>query len=380
MRPLDQRPLRVALSTTVGQRGRSGVATYLFGLIEGLLRDELRVELILFGFKEDRSLFARWLDRCRWVDIGEFWRPAVRDIIYHQFILPWRLSALGCDVVHIPSYRRVLAFAPCRQVLTIHDCASFRMREKYGFARNLYTRLLVVPLARRAAARIAVSQNTATDIERFYGVRTEDVAVIPNGIDHDRFRPNSAPPPTPAGRPYFLYVARFEHPAKNHVRLIEAFELFCLRQPDAPHELLLPGADWHGAEVIHERIRRSPVCNRIRVPGFVATQALPGLYAGATALVFPSLFEGFGLPPVEAMACGCPVISSSRGALDEIIGQAARRIDPEDPADIALALGEMLIPAAREIRKKAGYLQAARFNWGEVGRNTSVIYRRVAAA
>lgn len=378
--PPEPRRLRVALSTTVAQRGKSGVAAYLFGLIDGILAADRRVELILFGFAADRPLFARWLDRCRWEEIAECWRPAVRDIFYHQVLLPRRLRVLRCDVVHIPSYRRVLARPPCAQVLTIHDCASFQLRNKYDALRNFYTRRMVVPLARRATARIAVSHTTARDIERFYGIPPAETAVIWNGIDHARFRPPPAAAAPPSSAPYFLYVARFEHPAKNHVRLIEAFERFCTENPDVPHQLLLPGADWHGAEVIHERIRRSPVSARIVTPGFVASEALPALYAGATALVFPSLFEGFGFPPIEAMACGCPVISSDRGSLGEVIGDAALRIDPEDAHSIAGAMTRLLAPAARAARREAGFLHATQFNWTEVGRRTVEIYRAAATS
>ncbi len=135
--------------------------------------------------------------------------------------------------------------------------------------------------------------------------------------------------------PYFIYLARLEHPGKNHVRLIQAFEQFCARNPGLTHELLLGGADWHGAEVIHQRVAASALKGRIREIGFVPKTDLPHWYAGATAMVYPSLFEGFGLPPIEAMACGCPVISSAAGSLGEVVGDAARIIDPLEPETIA---------------------------------------------
>ncbi len=150
--------------------------------------------------------------------------------------------------------------------------------------------------------------------------------------------------------PYFIYLARLEHPGKNHVRLIEAFESFCAQHPSSPHELLLGGADWHGAEVIHERIAASPCRGRIRALGFVGNDDLPLWYAGAAAMVYPSLFEGFGLPPIEAMASGCPVISSVCGSLGEVVGDAARVVDPLSPADMAEALAEL----AHDRRRRRG--------------------------
>jgi glycosyltransferase involved in cell wall biosynthesis len=375
MRPREK-VLRVGLSTSVCQRGRSGVATYIFGLIDGLVRSAPDVRLTLFGLAGDKPLFARWLDRCSWEEVNERWRPAARDIFWHQCLLPQRLKQAGCDLVHIPSYRRVLARPGVPQVLTIHDCASFRVKGKYDLAREVYTRRLVVPLARRATQLLTVSGTTAHDITQYYGIPRQDITVIWNGIDHARFNPAAAGQSPSLAWPYFLYVARFEHPAKNHVRLIEAFEQVLARRPDLPHRLVLAGADWHGAEIIHARIAASPFRDRIVAPGFVATEALPGWYAGAEAMVFPSLFEGFGLPPVEAMACGCPVVCSDRGSLGEVVGDAAHLVDPESSTAIAAGLVAMLPAANRACWRERGLRHAARFDWQTVGNTTAQAYRR----
>ncbi len=368
--------LRVGLSTSVCQRGRSGVATYIFGLIDGIVRSAPHVRLTLFGFAHDKPLFAKWLDRCDWEEVPEYWRPAVRDVFWHQFILPRRLQEARCDLVHIPSYRRVLARPGRPQVLTIHDCASFRLRGKYDVFRSTYTKRVVVPLARRAKGLITVSGTTADDVAQFYGIPHNAIQVIWNGIDHARFNPAAAADAPALDWPYFLYVARFEHPAKNHVRLIEAFEQMVTEHPHLPHRLVLAGADWHGAPTIHARIAASPARTRIVAPGFVKTEALPGWYAGAEAMVYPSLFEGFGLPPVEAMACDCPVVCSARGSLGEVVGDAARLVDPENPTDIAAGLLEMLQPANRALWRERGLRRAARFDWLEVAKNTVATYRR----
>ena len=370
--------LRVGLSTSVGQRGRSGVATYLFGLVDGLVRSAPDIRPVLFGLAGDRPLFAPWLDRCDWEEVSEFWRPAVRDIFWHQTVLPGRLARARCALVHIPSYRRVLARNATPQVLTIHDCASFRVTGKYDAARLFYTRRVVVPLARRVRELITVSGATAADVVQFYGRRRETIDVVWNGIDHARFRPAAVAEAPALGWPYFLYVARLEHPAKNHVRLIEAFEQVVAQQPALPHRLVLAGADWHGAAAIHARIAASPVRERIVTPGFVKTEALAGWYAGAEAMLYPSLFEGFGLPPIEAMACGCPVACSGRGSLEEVVGDAARLVNPDDPRDIAASMCEMLHPETKERWRARGLRRAALFDWLEVGRQTAAIYRRAA--
>jgi glycosyltransferase involved in cell wall biosynthesis len=376
--PNPDRPLRVALSTSVGQRGRSGVATYLFGLIDGLVRGAPDVQLTLVGLAGDKPLFARWLDRCDWQEVAEFWRPAVRDIFWHQAFLPGRLVSAGCDLVHIPSYRRVLARNTTPQVLTIHDCASFRVTGKYDAARLFYTKRVVVPLARRVRELITVSGATANDVVHFYGRPREKIEVVWNGIDHTRFRPAAQAEAPALEWPYFLYVARLEHPAKNHVRLIEAFEHVVAQKPDLPHRLVLAGADWHGAEAIHARIAASAVRGRIVTPGFVKTEALAGWYAGAEAMLYPSLFEGFGLPPIEAMACGCPVACSGRGSLEEVVGDAARLVNPDNSKDIADSMLEMMNQETRERWRARGLKRAALFDWLEVGKQTAAVYRRAA--
>ena len=376
--------LHVAISTSVNQRGKSGVAAYLFGLIDGLVSTCPDVRLTLFGLAADRPLFAPWLARgVAWAEVAETWRPAVRDILWHQFALPRRLRAIGADVVHIPSYRRILAFPPCPQVVTVHDCAAFHVRGKYDAARMAYGRHVVPRLAARARRLLTVSQATAADVEKFFHRPAAEIDVVWNGIDHRRFRP--AEPAALAAfrirqnltRPYLVYLARLEHPAKNHLRLIEAFERLAASRPALPHDLVLAGADWHGAEQIHARVAASPLRARIRTTGFVTAEDLPLWYAGAELLAYPSLFEGFGLPPVEAMACGCPVVCSDRGSLGEVVGEAARLIEPEDPDAIAAGLAEVLdAPAAWRAR---GLARAKLFDWTRCAQATAALYRAAAS-
>jgi glycosyltransferase involved in cell wall biosynthesis len=202
-------------------------------------------------------------------------------------------------------------------------------------------------------------------------------------LDHERFSP--APPgiAKAVGRqrfdlekPFFLYVARLEHPAKNHVRLITAFEQF-KAETKLPWQLVLAGSDWHGAEVIHDMIKRSPFHNDVRSLGFVSEEDLPMLYRAADVFVFPSLYEGFGLPPLEAMACGCPVLSSTRGALGEMLGNAAAVVDPEDTSALRAQLTRMATDEQwRRELSAAGLQQARNFHWSTTAAQTIEVYSR----
>lgn len=376
--------MRIGLSTSVMQRGKSGVAMYIAGLLQGMAAEGWPAEMVLFGLEEDREWFAPWLDRCHWVGVPEKFRPAVKDIAWHQTVLPGLLRRQECDLVHIPSYRRILAAPGVPQVATIHDLAPFRLAGKYDRMRMIYGRHVVKYLARRTRQIIAVSEATAADIGEFFGIRGDSLAVVYNGIDHGRFRPltpeevkRRLPVTADWKDGWWIYVARLEHPAKNHLRLIEAFGRLCEESPERNSRLVLAGADWHGAGAIHEAVARSPARDRIHCAGFVADGDLPAWYSGAKALVFPSLFEGFGFPPIEAMACGCPVLTSNRGSLAEVVGGAARIFDPESPAAIAAAMRELACSAElRTELREAGLARANLFRWERCARETISLYGR----
>ena len=216
--------IRVALSTSVVQGGRSGVATYVFGLIDGLLRTEPSVDLALLGLEGDKPLFAKWLDRCRWIGVDEKFRPAIRNVFWHQTTLRGVLRTGKFDVLHIPSYRRIVARPPCPQVVTIHDLAAFAVRGKYDPARMIFGKQVVRRLARQADIVTTVSRATAADVEKYLGIPGPSIHVIWNGIDHALFRSQTPDAVRAAmdrlGRrnPYFIYLARLEHPGKNHVQ------------------------------------------------------------------------------------------------------------------------------------------------------------------
>lgn len=372
--------MKVGISTSVIQRGRSGVGQHVLALTRALA-ERGDIELFLFALEEDLPLFAEHPEAVRRVVVPERFRPAVRNIVWHQSALPRYARRLKLDVVHTPSYRRMLWRRPCSLVATIHDLAPFHLSGKYDPLRMFYGRRVAKQLAYRQDRIIAISGHTARDVERFFEVPADRISVVFNGIDHRRFRCEEAAGSRALAAqrwgvtgPFFLYVARLEHPGKNHIRLIEAFETFKDRDT-AGWTLVLAGSDWHGAPVIHDRVRGSRVARDIRSLGFVAADDLPLLYRAADVFVYPSLFEGFGLPPVEAMACGCPVVCSDRGALGEIVGDAALIVDPE--RSLSIAQGLELLARDRERReclRTAGLQRARCFTWERAAAATFDVY------
>lgn len=374
--------MKIGISTSVIQRGKTGIAHYLFSLLKELRHYTDRHSFVLFVLEEDTPLFSFLHGSMEIVPVGEKFRPAVKNILWHQRFLPALCRRHALDAIHVPSYRRLLFGAPCPKIATIHDLAPFHLKGKYDLARMFYGRVVVKSLARRQDAVIAVSSTTARDITRFFGIPQRRIDVVHNGLDHEKFQPTPAEADSSVidhfglNAPYFLYLARLEHPGKNHVRLIEAFERF-KNESRSNHLLVLGGADWHGSEAIHAAAEKSPHSADIRRIGYVSDAQLPALYRKAEAMVYPSLFEGFGMPPVEAMACNTPVICSDRGSLAEIAAPAACVIDPENPRDMAAALRRIAVDRgfANDMRRR-GIQHAARFHWKRAAADTVAVYER----
>ncbi len=374
--------MKVGLTATMIQGGRSGVAQYVFSLVRELIRAG-RVDLSVFVLEDELPHLDFAKEACHIIPVPRAAAPPVKNILWHQLTLPKLAANLKLDVLHVPSYRRLVYSAPCPTVGTIHDLAPFHVKGKYDFARMFYGRVVVKSLARAQKEIIAVSHCTARDIENFFGIPQNRQHVIHNGIDHDRFSPGDIDAASAwtaekhqLTAPYFLYVSRLEHPGKNHVRLIEAFVDF-KKATGSNWQLALGGGDWHGCEAIKSAAAASPFASDIRFLGFVPDADLPNLYRAARCMVYPSLFEGFGLPPIEAMACGTPVISSTRGALEEVVADAALVVDPENIADISRALTSLATdPTLTVSLKFRGLANAARFHWSRTATEVIEVYRK----
>jgi glycosyltransferase involved in cell wall biosynthesis len=378
--------VRIALSTSVMQRGRSGVGQYVLRLVHAMLPAAAHHEFTIFALEEDLHLLRFAAGSMHLEPVPERHRPPIKDILWHQVDLPRLVRRRGIDVLHVPSYRRMLWPRPCALVATIHDLAPFHLAGKYDWSRMFYGRVVARRLARRQDEIIAVSRSTARDVGSFFRVPPERVSVIPNGIDHTRFNPGpkaraieAVCGPRGLKGPFFLYVARIEHPAKNHSGLIDAFNRF-KSETGSGWRLVLAGGDWHGAETIHRMVRASPFTRDIDLLGFVPETELPDWYRAADVLVYPSLYEGFGLPPLEAMACGCPVLSSREGALGETVGMAAGLLEPREAGQMQSQLTRIAGDQEwREQLRVAGIVRARAFDWNATAEATLGVYSRAVA-
>lgn len=375
--------MRIGLSTSVIQHGKTGIAQYVLSLVRSFLEEDRGHEFTLFVLEKDLELFEFARYSMQIVVVPERFRPPLRDIWWHQKVLPVLARQLGLDLLHVPSYRRMIWRRPCSLVATIHDLAPFHIPRKYDWRRMFYARNCVRRLIRRQDEVIAISQTTAQDINRFFGMPLPRINVIYNGLDHARFFPGNRRAARDfiadryrLDRPYFIYVSRLEHPAKNHVRLIASFNEF-KATVKSPWQLVFAGGNWHGADAIHSAVAQSPFASEIHALGFVPNEDVPLLYRAAGGCVYPSLYEGFGLPILEAMASGCPVISSNRGSLKEVVAEAGLQLDPEDLKAWTAAMARMACdPVLDEQFRTAGLQRARQFDWRQTAAATLKIYER----
>jgi glycosyltransferase involved in cell wall biosynthesis len=307
---------------------------------------------------------------------------------YREFRIA--LRRLKCDLVHIPNLFSVPRVLPCPYVMTVHDMLEHmaRARQQTGFWSSWHLQMTGRVL--RGAARIfAVSNFTRTEIERLFGIPPDRVEVVYNAIDERFLRghASSADREFIAQRyqvtyPFLLYAGRIS-PQKNVVRMIEAFSALKTElekdqlYPDL--KLIIIGDDLSGNPDLRRTVVRSGVQNDVRFLGFIPIEVLRTFYDEAKVFVFPSLYEGFGLPPLEAMAHGTPVVTSNASSLPEVVGNAAVMVNPENVFEIMRALHRVLTDQTLRARmKERGYNQATRFSWENSVRRVLDVYRQVA--
>ena len=300
------------------------------------------------------------------------------------------LQRLNCDLVHIPNLFSIPRALPCRYIMTVHDMLEHmsRAREQSGFWRSLHFQLTKRVLG--GASRIfAVSNFTRNEIEKLFDIPSDRIEVVYNAID-ERFlhgHASAADRELIAQRyqvtyPFLLYAGRISA-HKYVVRMIEAFSALKgeLEKSEAYPDLklIIIGDDLSGNPDLRRTVIRSGVQNDVRFLGFVPIEVLRIFYDEAKIFVFPSLYEGFGLPPLEAMVHGTPVVTSNVSSLPEVVGNAAVLVNPENVFEIMRALHRVLTDRPlRERMKERGYQQATKFSWDKSVHRILDAYRQIA--
>jgi glycosyltransferase involved in cell wall biosynthesis len=266
-----------------------------------------------------------------------------------------------------------------RTLLTVHDLSFVRTPETAHPALKQYLDAVVPRSIKRATHILADSQATKDDIVDLYSCKPDRISVLLGGVDA-HFKPSDLTPPIRArysipDKPYVFSVGTVQ-PRKNYSRLIQAIAR--LREQGTDIDLVISGGHGWLQEGIHETVRATKMTDHVHFTGFVDDSDLPALYSGAECMAFPSLYEGFGLPVLESMACGTPVLTSNISSLPEVAGDAAVMVDPLDTEAIAHGLSTLLDDT--DLRTKLierGYLQKSRFTWRRAATQLKDIYTHI---
>jgi len=371
--------LRIGINAQKAMEPETGVGNYTFNLIKALARQPEAADRLRLYFFTSPDGLGKTLGDIPLESAARKRGGRAPRILWEQFGLPRRVAG-RVDVLHYIDHALPVFYRPCPVVMTVHDLAFFRRPEMYDGRRRRYKQWVGRQSIPLAAHVIAISQATRADIEDMFPEVGDRITVIHYGKSSD-FHPGAG-----AGkavlekydlcRPYFLFVGTLQ-PRKNLKGLIEAYAK-AVAGDSLPHELALAGGEGWLTEDLLAYSGRFRVADRVRFLGSVPHGDLPDLYRGATALVYPSWFEGFGLPPLEAMASGTPVIASHSTSLPEVIGEAGLLLPPQDVAALAEAIRRVATDEAlRKSLCQKGLIQAARFSWDECAARTMDVYRRV---
>ena len=375
---------RIAIDYTAAVRQGGGIGRYTRGLVHALAAMPPQDEYVLLvaGSGNDPELNAPAF-HIRNLPLDERYT----NIIWHRAGLPfpkveWFTGSI--DIFHSPNF--VLPpVARASTVLTIHDLSFMRMPQCAEPSLREYLSRVVPKAVARADRVLADSQNTKSDVIELLDVSPDKVDVVPAGVEA-RFRPTDERNALEAVRrtyhlgkgPFILSLGTLE-PRKNFTGLMEAYALL-KREEKLPHRLVIAGGTGWLCEGIFETVRQLQLEDNVTFAGFIADEDLPALYNLADLFAFPTLYEGFGLPVLEAMACGTPVATADNSCMPELVGDAALLIDANDTEGLASAMWRVL--SDRELRDSLigrGLARARRFTWSQAARKLLDAYNRLAS-
>lgn len=369
----------VALDVSAVPPDPSGVGRYVTQLVAALDRRG-RVELRLVARTGDGE---RWGELAPRADVQAV-APASRAprLVWEQTLEPRLVERWGVDLHHGPHYTTPEA-ARVPKVVTIHDLTFFDHPEWHERVKVLVFRRAIRVAARICDALVCVSAATARRLEELYRPDCP-VHVVPHGVDEEVFRPDGADDDEEVlgrmgvRRPYVAFVGTVE-PRKDLATLIRAFERIAADHPGL--RLALAGHPGWGAEALAEQVSASPFRDRIVRTGYVPDRAVPALLRGAEAVAYPSLEEGFGLPALEALACGAPLVTTAGSVMADVAGDAATLVPPGDVEALAAALAALVAgDPAQPGRRERGLAIAAGHSWEASAAAHEEVYRAVAAS
>ena len=372
--------MRVGIDIRCAYGRKTGVGYYTYHLLKALFRLDAHNEYLLFFnslkerpeaiFQGTNLSLAQPPFRLPNRVLHFFWRylhfPAIE-----RFIGP-------VEVFHSPNYQ-LIPTKSAATVITVYDLSFLRFPEVTMLTARLHYARKIFEYVRGADLVIAISENTKNDLLELTEITEEKIAVIPGACD-EKFKPIEDPHRLEEVKErygiredYILFVGTIE-PRKNLVRLLRAYHRI---RDKVDAQLLLVGTKGWRDKDIYDAYDRLHLADRVRFLGYIPEEDLPYLYSGALFLAYPSIYEGFGLPPLEAISCGCPVLASRVSSLPEVLGEVALYVDPEDENEIAEGIIRLYEDAQQRQRlSELGIAQAKKFSWEASAKMTLGVYQK----
>jgi glycosyltransferase involved in cell wall biosynthesis len=371
------RMLRVAWDAQLGGRNQTGTGVYATQLLRHL-RESGSLDLqVLRGWRPPRRRGGLLRRTAR----------TVMEIGWTHAAIPVAVNRVRADVLHAPAFVAPL-WGNCPVVVTIHDTIYHRYPEQYAGWWRAYMNLVMPRVVQRAAAVIVGSNHAKADLVRDYGADPARIHVVYYGVDHERFRPALGPDPDPSLRQYGIRGDYVLHVGalvtrKNIPLLLESVARLKSRGQWGQRQVVVagkPSPGMPGPEAIHAAVNRFGLTDDVVFIGHAPDRLLAALYTGARVLAFPSRYEGFGFPLIEAMACGTPVVAAAGSSVSEVVAGAGRLVPVDDAEALAGALHEVLADPLTHARLRArGLTRAAAFTWERTAQQTAAVYHQVVA-
>lgn len=362
--------MRIGFDISTCAFNRAGNARYAHSLLAALQKEvtEESITLIPLSLPEPFQAYGAGVKR---KGVSLFW-----EMIYAPLLLPALVRYYQLDLLHLTSPTPI-GNVSCALVTTIHDLIPILFPEWFSKIMGYRLRRWLYKAAQQTTHFVTDSDNTARDLKKL--ALTPNVPITTTYLASDFA--NNATRATQntwdTNRPYILSVGTLE-PRKNLATVLDAYHLLHRRLDDLPELVIVGARGW--LNNIKTLTKELAIAEHVKLMGFVSDSELQSLYQQATMLVYPSLYEGFGIPPLEAMSCGCPVITSNLSSLPEVVGEAGILIDPTDANVLADAMQQLYTtPAVAWQLREIGYRQAARFSWARCAKETLNVYREAAS-
>lgn len=371
---------KIGIDARMYRRSTGGIGRYIHGLLEYLAKIDQDNHYYVFLTDEDLKEY-----QLKAKNFTPVRAPFPHYSIKEQWGFLRLLNSYHLDLVHFTNFNHPV-FYRRKYVITIHDMTMTLFPapgKQTSFLARFFYHLVLKNGVKKSKKIMVDSKNTKTDLIKIQKTGGQKISVIHLGVD-DNYQPNRDPEKIEGLKqkykifsPYLLFVSQWR-PHKGIEKLVEAFEILYSRFKTQDLYLVITGKPNLNFKEIEERINSSPLRERIITPGFVDEEDMALLYSNAAAFVFPSTYEGFGLNPLEAMACGTPVATSDISCIPEVCGRAALYFDPYDPEDIALKTYTLLTnDKLRQKLVNRGFANLKRFSWQKMAAETLAVYKSV---